>query len=112
MIQIVVVPREGVDAHALLRSKVIHEATTWYWGNKRKTRLRHLQSEGYLDVSTAGGVIVACVCPKTGRDLFYLAEKFLGRLVAWFEDQLASISVQFVARPEPGKKAKRRKRRA
>jgi hypothetical protein len=96
MIQIQVVPREGVDAYALLRSKVIHEATTWYWANKRKTRLRHIQSEGHIDVANAGGVIVARVSPKTSRDLFYLAEKFMGRLVAWFEDELTAINVQFL----------------
>jgi hypothetical protein len=109
MIQIQVVPREGVDAYALLRSKVLHEATTWYWGNKRKTRLRHLQSEGHIDVANAGGVIVARVHPNTTRDLFYLAEKFMGRLVAWFEDELSAINVQFLPRTGPkGRPVKKR----
>jgi hypothetical protein len=112
MIQIQVVPREGVDAYALLRSKVIHEAATWYWGNKGKTRLRHLQSDGHLEVSEAGGVVVARVSPKDRRDLFYLAEKFMGRMVAWFEDDLAAINVQFVGQPQkPKRKPRRRKRR-
>jgi hypothetical protein len=102
MIQIQVAPREGADAYQLLRSKVIHEATTWYWANKAKTRLKHLQSEGHIQVANAGGVIVARVVPKAPRDLFYLAEKFMGRLVAWFEADLAAINVQFgVVPPEP-----------
>ena len=109
MIQIQVVPREGVDAYALLRSKVIHEATTWYWANKRKTRLRHVQSEGHIDVANAGGVIVARVFPKASRDLFYLAEKFMGRLVAWFEDELTAINVQFLHATGPkGRPVKKR----
>jgi len=102
MFQIQVVPRSGVDAYRLLRAKVLHEATTWYWSNKARTRLRHVQSDGYIDIANAGGVVVARVMPKERRDLFYLAEKFMGRLVAWFEADLAAINVQFpVPVPEP-----------
>ncbi len=114
MIQIQVVPRTGVNAYALLRSKVIHEAATWDWANKKKSRLKHIQSDGHIDVANAGGVVVAQVVPKAPRDLFYLAEKFMGRLVAWFADDLASINVQFLADP-PARRPKRRaaaKRRA
>ncbi len=111
MIQIQVVPHVGVDAYALLRSKVLHEAATWDWANKKKTRLKHIQSNGHIDVSHAGGVVVARVVPKAPRDLFYLAEKFMGRLVAWFGDQLASINVQFLEEPKPAP-ARRLTRRA
>jgi hypothetical protein len=103
MIQIQVVPRAGVDAYQLLRSKVLHEAATWYWGNKRKTRLRHLQSAGHIDVANAGGVLVARVSPKEPRDIFYLAEKFMGRMVAWFEQDLAAIHLQFIDDPVPAR---------
>jgi hypothetical protein len=100
MIRIQVVPRPGVDAWALLRAKVLHEAATWYWGDRAKARLRHIQSDGYIEVRHAGGVVIAEVVPKDRRDLFYLAEKFMGRLVAWFEDELAAINVQLLALPE------------
>jgi len=96
MIMIQVVPRAGHDAYQLLRHKVIHEAATWYWGNKKKTRLRHVQSKGWIDVYKAGPVLVAKVAPKERRDLFYLAEKFMGRIVAWFEDEVAVINVQLL----------------
>ena len=46
-------------------------------------------------------------CAGEPADLFYLAEKFTGRLVAWFEQDLVAINIQFV--PEPP--APRRKRR-
>jgi hypothetical protein len=112
MIQIQVVPREGVDAFKLLRSKVLHEAATWYWANKAKTRLRHIQSEGHIEVSNAGGVVAARVHPKEPRDVFYLAEKFMGRLVAWFQSELAAINVQFVEEPAapPRRRAVKRKK--
>jgi hypothetical protein len=118
MIQIQVAPREGADVYQLLRSKVLHEATTWYWANKAKTRLKHVQSEGHILVGDAGGVVVARVVPKAPRDLFYLAEKFMGRLVAWFEGELTAINVQFVGVPDepkrprhrPAKKSRRKKR--
>lgn len=96
MIMIQVVPRAGENAYKLLRHKVIHEATTWAWGNKKKTRLRHVQSKGWIDIYPAGSVLVAKVVPREGRDLFYLAEKFMGRLVAWFEDELVAINVQLL----------------
>lgn len=119
MIQIQVVPRAGVDAYKLLRAKVLHEAATWDWSNKAKTRLRHIQSDGHLDVANAGGVITARVVPKERRDIFYLAEKFMGRMVAWFEDDLAAINVQFVdaseprpTRKRPTRKTRRKKKKA
>lgn len=110
MIQIQVVPRTGQDAYKLLRSKVLHEAATWYFGNKRKTRLKHLQSDGHLEIANAGGVLVARVVPKAPRDVFYLAEKFMGRMVAWFGDEVAAINLQFVADPPKTKRRRAKKR--
>ncbi|MBI2073449.1 MAG: hypothetical protein HYW06_07815 [Gemmatimonadetes bacterium] len=109
MIVMQVVPKDGkVDVYRLLRAKVLHEATTWSWGNKAKTRLRHVNSEGYIDVRGADGVLVAHIYPSSPRDVFYLSEKFLGRLAAWFEEDLAAINVQFV--PDPKRKKRRRSR--
>jgi hypothetical protein len=105
MIVIQVIPKSGVNAYRLLRSKVLHEAATWYFSNKAKTRLRHIQSSGHIDIANAGGVISAQVHPKDKRDHFYLAEKLMGRLVAWFEDDLVAINVQFIE--EEKKKRKR-----
>ena len=106
-----VVPRDGtVDVYQLLRSKVIHEAATWYWGNKAKTRLRHINSQGHIDVRGADGVLVAHIYPSSPRDVFYLSEKFLGRLVAWFEESLAAINVQFA--PDVNRRRRRTRRKA
>jgi hypothetical protein len=117
MIQIQVVPREGRDAYRLLRSRVLHQANTWFWANKAKTRLKHKRQDlkGHIEVADAGGVVVARVIPKAQGELFYLAEKFMGRLVAWFESDLAAINVQFGEVPkEPrrrrGRATKRRKK--
>ena len=107
MIVIQVVPREGADAYRLLRSKVLHEAATWDFSNKAKTRLKHVQSSGHIDIANAGGAVVARVHPKEPRDIFYLAEKFIGRMVAWFESDLAAINVQFMADTK-GKTTKRK----
>jgi hypothetical protein len=108
MIQIQVAPREGGDAYRLLRSKVLHEAATWYWANKAKTRLKHKNPriKGHIEVANAGGVIVARVVPKAPSELFYLAEKFMGRLVGWFETDLSAINVQL-----SGEKAEPQRRR-
>lgn len=110
MIVMQVVPRDGkVDVYRLLRAKVLHQAATWYWGNKAKTRLRHLNSQGFIDVRGADGVLVAHIHPSSPRDVFYLSEKFLGRLAAWFEEHLAAINVQFVPQVEKRRKRKRRR---
>lgn len=108
MIQIQVVPRDGVDAYKLLRAKVLHDAATWYWSDKKRTRLRHVQSDGHIDIAHGGGVVVARVVPKERRDLFYLGEKFIGRMVAWFEDELSAINVQLLPPAAPVKRAGRR----
>ena len=110
MLVMQVVPKDGtVDVYQLLRSKVIHEATTWYWANKAKTRLRHVNSDGHIDVRGADGVVVAHIYPSSPRDVFYLSEKFLGRLVAWFEPSLAAINVQFAPEVKPSRRRKARR---
>jgi hypothetical protein len=110
MLVLQAVPVREVDAYKLLRAR-IRDASTWEWGNKARTRLKHVQrpSGGHIQISNAGGVLVAHVHPKTPRDLFYLAEKFTGRLIAWFETELLSVNIQFV--PDPVKPARKRKPR-
>ena len=110
MIVLQVVPAPGRDAFRLLRAR-IREASTWNWSNKARTRLKHIQRPkgGHIQIANANGVLVAHVRPKTPSDLFYLAEKFTGRLVAWFEQDLVAINIQFVA--DPPKPRRRRSRR-
>jgi hypothetical protein len=111
MLVLQVVPTHGVNAYKALRAR-IRDASTWVWGNKARTRLKHIQRPkgGHIRISDAGGVLVAHIHPATPRDEFYLTEKFMGRLIAWFENDLLSINVQFVAEPEkPLRKTARRK---
>ena len=97
MISIQVVPKHGVDAHRLVRDRVTHKAATWYWANKAKSRLRHSQvKKGYIELSSAEGILVAQIYPKEPKDLFYLSEKFIGRLIGWFQDELMAINIQFI----------------
>jgi hypothetical protein len=111
MLVLQAVPRGDLDAWKMLRAR-IRAATTWSWGNKARTRLKHVQRPkgGHIDISRANGVLIAHIHTKTPNDLFYLAEKFTGRLVAWFEGQLLAINVQFVEEEKPEGR-KRRKRR-
>ena len=59
-------------------------------------------------MANADGVLVAHIHPKTPNDLFYLAEKFTGRLVAWFEADLLAINIQIVPEPPVVKRRRRR----
>lgn len=104
MIKIQVIPRSGADAYRLVLHKVTHEAKTWSWANKRKTRLVHKQfAAGYIAIDRADDVLTAEVHAK--EDQFFLVEKFIGRLVAWFPEDLHSINLQFLpeSRPVKGK---------
>ena len=107
MILIQLVPSGKNDAYKLLRDKVSHEAATWSWDNKAKTKLTHANIDGYIEVGSADGVVVARVFPKTKNYEYYLVEKFIGRLVAWFQADLAAINVQFLA-DTPLKKRKKK----
>jgi hypothetical protein len=100
MIVLQAVPAPGRDAYRLLRAR-IREASTWAWSNKARTRLKHVQRPkgGHIAIANADGVLVAHVFPKTPSDQFYLAEKFTGRLVAWFEADLIAINMQFLPGP-------------
>jgi hypothetical protein len=109
MLVLQAVPTPGQNAFRLLRAR-IREAATWEWSNQARTRLRHVQRPrgGYIEIADAGGVLVAHIRPKTPSDLFYLAEKFTGRLVAWFEEDLLAINLQFAPDPpKPGRRARR-----
>ncbi len=96
MILIQVIPNKNNDAYKMLRDKVSHEANTWSWGNKGKTKLIHVNTGGYIEVGSAEGILVARVFPKANDSGFYLTEKFMGRLVAWFQSDLAAINIQFI----------------
>lgn len=103
MILIQVVPNGNHDAYKMLRDKVSHEANTWSWANKAKTRLEHVNANGYIEVNGVEGILVARVFPKDERSREVLVEKYIGRLVAWFQADLSAVNVQFIADPLPAK---------
>lgn len=114
MLSLQVIPRAGVDAYRLLRDKVAHGAHTWSWKNKAKTRLIHKRNAaGYIEVGSADGVVVAEIHATHETDTYFFAEKFIGRLVAWFLPDLAAINVQFRATEAlaTGRKKKKTSRR-
>lgn len=108
MLVLQAVPVPGQDMYKLLKARM-KDANTWRWANKARTRLKHVQLEsgGHIRVGNANGVLVAHIMPKERGDLFYLAEKFTGRLVAWFQEELAAINIQFL--PDPPVKPRRRR---
>ena len=109
MLVLQAIPAGKLDAYKLLRAR-IRAARTWSWANKNKTRLKHAQRPkgGFIEVGRAHGVLIARIHPKTRDDLFYLAEKFTGRLLAWFEGELLAVNLQFVPDPPPVKRRRGR----
>jgi len=107
MISIQAVPKSDVDVYKLLRDKVTHKAHTFEWANKAKTRLHHKGSKsGYIKVGTVEGVLVAQIKPQESAH-YFLCEKFIGRLIAWFENELMAINIQLKEETEKKKKRKR-----
>ena len=96
MINLQIVPRYGVDAYRLLRDKVTHEARTWTWKNRKRTRLTHKSDprRGFIEIGSADGVVVAEIRAARSDDDWFFAEKFIGRIVAWFSSDISAINVQ------------------
>ena len=115
MLSLQIVPRAGIDAYRMLRDKVTHEARTWSWKNKGKTRLIHKQNgNGYIEVGNADGVVIAEIHAANQDDTYFFAEKFIGRLVAWFQPDLVAINIQFrdaIVQPAGRKKKSKRVKR-
>lgn len=47
-------------------------------------------------MSSVCRVSIAQIYPKASKDLFYLSEKFIGRLIGWSDDRLFAINIHFV----------------
>jgi len=109
MLVLQAIPAPGRNAYSLLRAR-IRDAATWAWSNKARTRLKHVNRPkgGHIDIADGGGILVARIHPKTPADLFYLTEKFTGRLVAWFRDDLVAVNIQFVPDAPEAKPRRRR----
>ena len=108
MIKLQVIPQTGQDVYKLLRDKVANEAKTWEWTNNAKTRLRRPNDSkaGYIDVSNANGVLVAEIFPGT-RDAWFFAERIIGRLAAWFPNEIVAINLQIQSTPQKPKSKKK-----
>jgi len=111
MISLQIVPHHGVDAYRLIRDKVTHEAHTWAWKNKAKTRLirKNDPRRGSIEIGNADGVVVAEIRPARPDDDWFFAEKFIGRIVAWFSSELSAINVQMHDEAPRSSRANRRK---
>lgn len=104
MITIQVIPCAGVDAYKILRDKVTREAQTWSWKNKAKTLLVHVKARsGYIKVGSSDNVLTAKINPR-GSYPYFLREKFIGRLVAWFPEELFALNIQFLQESKEKKK--------
>lgn len=111
MLRLQIVPRSDIDGYRLLRDKVTFEAKTWAWKNKTKTRMSHTREpkKGYIEIGSVDGVVVAEIRPTSPDDAWFLAEKFIGRLVAWFPSDIVAINMQFQQVVEKSARNARRK---
>jgi hypothetical protein len=102
-----VIPTGECKLYQLLREKIAHHATTFFWANGTKTRLKHNAGNGYIDIANHNGILLARIKPLNRTE--FLIEKFIGRLVAWFPVEVAAINVQVVEESGPAKKKNKKK---
>jgi hypothetical protein len=107
MLTVQVIPTGEYKLYQLLREKIAHHATTFFWANGTKTRLKHNAGNGYIDIGNHNGILLARIRPANRTE--FLIEKFVGRLVAWFPTEVAAINVQVVEENGTSKKKSKKK---
>jgi len=107
MLTVQVIPTVECKLYQLLKEKIAHHATTFFWANGTKTRLKHNAGNGYIDIASDNGILLARIKPAHRTE--FLIEKFVGRLVAWFPTEVAAINVQVIE--ENGTPRKKNKRK-
>jgi len=93
MLRIQVVPRNSENVYRILRQKIDNEAKTFFWADKKKLRLKHVQPAhaGQIRMRDANGILVA---DTYGSD--QVVGAFIARLAAWFPAEIAAINIQVV----------------
>jgi len=107
MLTVQVIPTGDRKLYQLLREKIAHTATTFFWANGTKTRLKHNAGNGYIDIGNRNGILLARIKPVNRTE--FLIEKFIGRLVAWFPSEVAAINVQVIEEGGTSKKKNKKK---
>jgi len=105
MLRIQIVPRKDTNIYHLLRQKIDNEARTFVWADKKKLRLRHVMPAhgGLLRMRDADGVLVADTYKGD-----QIAGPFIGRLAAWFPEEIAAINIQLFPETHLHKSRKRK----
>jgi hypothetical protein len=94
MLKIQVIPRSDANVYQILREKIDNEARTFIWADKKKLRLRHVQPAhaGQIRMRDADGILVADT-----HEGDQIAGAFIGRLTAWFPEEIVAINIQVLA---------------
>ncbi len=92
MLRIEVVPRAGRDAYELLREHIAQRALTWVWKDTAQRLLQHIRKPaGHILLTPEPDRLIAEVVSDALEDRVFLAERFVGRLLAWLATDLESI---------------------
>lgn len=99
MISLQIISNTGFNLYKNLRIKVTRDAQTFYWANRQKNKLCHTNQaqKNFIRIAGTTDVVIAHVNAVTEEASFYLVEKLMGRLVAWFEHDLIAINIQFIS---------------
>jgi len=92
MLKIEIVPKSGWDAYELLKDRIAQRALTWVWKDQEQTVLQHIRKPGgHISLTRLENRLVARVVSASREDRMFLAERFVGRLLAWLSGELRSI---------------------
>ncbi len=90
--RIEIVPRAGRDVYSLLCMHVAERALTWVWKDTAQKLLQHIRKPGgHILLRPEKDRLIAEVVGDALEDRVFLAERFVGRLLAWLAHELESI---------------------
>jgi hypothetical protein len=112
MIRLQIIEREGTDLRRRLIEAMRSGTLRTFSVTRRGKRVVHTRSPGWMNWSSASGVISCEIRSpqKPGMEWDFL-KNLVGRLADKFADHIQSISIQFPDASAPKRKRKRRRRK-
>jgi hypothetical protein len=112
VIRFQIVERAGAALHRSIVEAMRNGELKTFRAQKRGHKVLHVSKPGWMNWSTAGGLIMCeVISPQKPGQEWQLFSAFLGRLADRYADRILAINVQFPGQPvAPATPAKRRSR--
>ena len=96
MIRFQIVERAGAALYGSIVDAMRHGELKTFRAQKRGHKVHHVSKPGWMNWSTAGGLIMCeVISPQKPGQEWQLFSAFLGRLADRYSDRILAINVQF-----------------